>query len=58
VAAPSQRRILGVLFSVLSIGFAGVATAAAEAGVWVIGVAATVLAFWLATLALHALRAR
>jgi hypothetical protein len=57
----SQRRALGALFSLLAIGFAGVAFAAgygagSEVGRWVIVLAAVVLAFWLATMALRALR--
>jgi hypothetical protein len=63
MAAPSQRRVLGVLFVVLTALFAGIAVAAASAaldepGVWVIAAAAAALAVWLATLALRALRGR
>jgi hypothetical protein len=60
-ASVRQRRALGALFSMLAIGFAGVAFAAAygaggEVGRWVIVLAAAALAVWLATLALRALR--
>ena len=54
--APSQRRALGALFLVLAAGFAGVAVAALTARVWIVVVAAGVLAFWLATLSAGALR--
>jgi hypothetical protein len=52
---------LGALFSLLALGFAGVAFAAgygagAEARRWIVVVAAGVLALWLGTLALRALR--
>jgi Flp pilus assembly protein TadB len=50
VARPSQRRPLGTLFAVLALGFAGVAWAAGNAGVWVVAVAAAALAVWMATL--------
>ena len=56
--APSQRRALGVLFSVLTISFAGIAVAAATAGVWVIAAAAGGLAVWLASMAVRALKPR
>jgi len=49
-------RALGILFSVLTFSFAGVAYAAADAGVWVIAFAAGVLALWLATMAFRGLR--
>jgi hypothetical protein len=56
-----QRSALGTLFSLLSLGLAGVAFAAGygaggQAGRWVIAVAATALALWLATMAFRALR--
>jgi hypothetical protein len=41
----------GVLFGVLALALAGMAFAAAMAGVWVIAVAALVLALWMADLA-------
>jgi hypothetical protein len=56
VAAPSQRRALGALFLGLAVLFGVIAAAAARASVWVVAVAAVVLAAWLAGLALHALR--
>jgi 1,4-dihydroxy-2-naphthoate octaprenyltransferase len=57
----SQRRALGALFSLLAIGFVGVAFAAAygagtEIRRWIIVLAALALAVWLATLAFRALR--
>jgi hypothetical protein len=62
VAAPSQRNALGALFFVLALAFGGVAYAAAVGGQggarWVIAAAAGVLAFWLAGLAVRALRRR
>ncbi len=54
----SQRPALGTLFVLLALGFAGVAWAAANAGVWVIVVAAGALAAWLGSLALQTLRRR
>ncbi len=56
--APSQRRALGVLFSALTLAFAGIAWAAGDAGVWPVALAAGVMALWLATLAWGALRPR
>jgi hypothetical protein len=56
MAAPSQRRALGVLFLVLTAGFAFVAVAALAAGVWPVGVAAAALAAWLSTMAWRGLR--
>jgi hypothetical protein len=58
VRAPSQRRALGVLFVALFLLFAGIAWAAAVAGVWPIAAAAAVLGLWLATLGIGALRPR
>jgi hypothetical protein len=56
-----QRPALGALFSLLAIGFAGVAFAAGygaggEAGRWIIALAAAVLAAWLASMAFRAFR--
>jgi len=56
-----HRRALGALFTVLALGFAGVAYAAARgaagaAGRWIIVFAAAALAVWLASMALRALR--
>jgi hypothetical protein len=56
VAAPAQRRALGVLFVVLAAVFAAIAAAAAAAGQWVVAVAAAALAVWMAGLALRSLR--
>jgi hypothetical protein len=52
---------MGALFSLLAIGFAGVAVAAADGagsavGRWIIVLAAAALAVWLASMALRALR--
>jgi hypothetical protein len=56
-----QRRALGALFSLLAVGFVGVAFAAgygagAEVRRWIVVFAAIALAVWLATLAFRALR--
>ena len=58
MAAPSQRRALGTLFLLLSVGFAGVAYAAGTAHVWPIVAAAALLALWMASLAWQSLRVR
>ena len=59
VAAPQQRAALGALFLFLAAAFAGVAYAAGRAAqdhtaLWVVTVAAAVLAIWLGTLSLRA----
>ena len=54
--APSQRRALGVLFLALALTFAGIAYAAAVASQWFVAVPAGVIALWIATLAVSALR--
>jgi hypothetical protein len=56
-----QRRALGALFSLLAVGFAGIAFAAASSGGGtlrsaIVAAAAGVIALWLATLAIRALR--
>jgi hypothetical protein len=56
-----QRQALGALFALLSIGFAGIAFAAAygagrEMAGWAIVLAAAALAVWLASMAFRALR--
>ncbi len=51
----SQRRALGVLFLVLTLGLAGIAVAAFRSEVWPIAFAAAVLSGWLATMALRGL---
>jgi hypothetical protein len=56
MAPPAPRRALGALFLVISVFFGGIAVTAAEAGVWVVAVAAGVLALWILGLALRALR--
>jgi hypothetical protein len=62
LASPHTRRpALGALFSFLAVGFAGVAFAAGygaggEARRWIVVLAAAVLAVWLATMAVRALR--
>lgn len=48
---PAIVKSRGVLFAVLALALAGMAFAAATAGVWVIAVAALVLAIWMADLA-------
>jgi hypothetical protein len=61
VARPAQRRAQGVLFSFLTIFFAGIAATAfqARAGLetWVVAVAAGVLALWMGGLAIRTFRA-
>jgi hypothetical protein len=56
VAAPTQRRALGVLFLVLALGFAGIAAAAATADQWIVVGAAAALGLWIGGLALRGLR--
>ncbi len=56
-----QRPALGALFSLLALGFAGVAFAAGHGaggavGRWVVVLAAAALAVWLATMAFRTLR--
>ena len=60
-ARVSQRRALGALFLLLSLGFAGVAFAAAygaggELAGWAIVLASVALALWLGSMAFRALR--
>jgi hypothetical protein len=57
VGRAAQRRAQGVLFSFLTIFFAGIAAAAYNAEAWVIAVAAAVLAVWMAGLAIRTFRA-
>jgi hypothetical protein len=58
----TQRYLLGVLFLFLAAAFAGVAVASAlaDAGArgWVTALAAAVIAAWLGSMALRALRPR
>ena len=56
VAAPSQRRALGVLFLLLALAFGGIAVAAGSAGQWIIVATAAAIALWMAGLALRGLR--
>ena len=53
-----QRHALAFLFVVLCVAFAGIALAAARAGVWVIALAAGALGVWLGSLAWKAGRRR
>jgi hypothetical protein len=57
VAAPSQRRVLGVLFLFLAIFFIGIAVTAVMAGgsAIVIAVAAAILGLWIGSFGLRAL---
>ncbi len=56
MAAPAQRRALGVLFLVLTLLFGLIAAAALDARQWVVAVAAVALAAWLASMAWRGLR--
>jgi hypothetical protein len=63
MAAPSQRRALGVLFAALAAVLAAVAVAAllgagGNGARWLIAVAALALAGWLGSLAVSGLRRR
>ena len=51
MARVTQRRALGVLFLFLTTLFAVIAVAALDARVWVVAVAAGVLAAWVGSLA-------
>ena len=55
MAAPAQRRALGVLFVVLALVFGGVTVAAGAARQWVVAAAAGVLAVWMLGLGFRAL---
>ena len=56
--ARGTRRSLGVLFTLITVGFAAIAVAAARAGgaAWVIAAAAALLAAWMGEQALRAFR--
>ena len=54
--APSQRRALGVLFLALALIFLGIAYAAAVASQWFIAAPAAVIALWIGSLCVSALR--
>jgi formate hydrogenlyase subunit 3/multisubunit Na+/H+ antiporter MnhD subunit len=56
VAAPSQRRALGVLFLLLALAFAGIAFAAGTAEKWIIVGASAAIALWLGGLAVRGLK--
>ena len=61
--APSQRRALGALFSLIAIFFVGIAVTAFEATqdeplIWVIVIAAGALALWMGSMAFRALSTR
>jgi hypothetical protein len=56
VAAPAQRRALGVLFLVLTALFGLIAVAAVDARQWVVALAAFALAAWLMSMAWRGLR--
>jgi Na+-transporting NADH:ubiquinone oxidoreductase subunit NqrE len=63
VAAPSQRKALGVLFGLIAVFFVGIAVTAFDAArdqswIWVIVLAAGALALWMASMAFRALRTR
>jgi uncharacterized membrane protein len=47
---------LAVLFSVITVAFAGIAVGSASSGRWIIALAAAVLAGWMGTFAWQALR--
>jgi hypothetical protein len=53
--AARQRRVLGTLFLLLAVLFAGIGYAAVIAGVWVIAVAGAALAVWIGSFGLRAL---
>jgi hypothetical protein len=54
----SQRHALGLLFLALTVGFGGIALAAANAAVWVVAAASAVLGGWMATMSFRLLRRR
>ena len=56
MAAPSQRRALGVLFLLLTLAFGGIAFAAGAAEQWIIVGASAVIAVWFAGLAVRGLK--
>jgi hypothetical protein len=58
VARLSQKRALGVLFTLLGLALAGVAVAAAKHGVWVVAFAAGAIGAWFGSLAWALLRPR
>jgi hypothetical protein len=56
VIARPRRRSLGVLFTVLTAGFAAVTAYAAVGGAWIIAIAAGALTAWMGDLAFRSLR--
>jgi hypothetical protein len=54
--ARPRRRSLGVLFTVLTAGFAAVTAYAAVGGAWIIAIAAGALAAWMGDLTFRSLR--
>ena len=56
MAAPSQRRVLGVLFLLLMLAFGGIAFAAGAAGQWIIVGTSAAIAVWFAGLAFRGLK--
>jgi hypothetical protein len=54
--ARRRRTPLGVLFSVIAVGFAALAAWAGSDGQWIVLAAAAALAVWMGDLALRALR--
>ncbi len=56
MAAPSQRRALGVLFLLLTLAFGGIAFAAGAAEQWIIVGASAAIAVWFAGLAFRGLK--
>ena len=56
MAAPSQRRALGVLFLLLALAFGGIAFAAGAAEQWIIVGASAAIAVWFAGLAFRGLK--
>ena len=57
MARPAQRRAQGVLFSFLTVFFAGIAWTTYNADVWPIAIPAVVLALWMGGLAIRTFRA-
>jgi hypothetical protein len=53
-----QRRALGLLFLVLTLGFAGIGYASADAGRWAIAAAALALGGWMLSMSVRLLKRR
>ena len=58
MSARPQRRALGALFLVVAAVIAGFAISAWSAGVWQVGIPASILALWLLTMSIRGFRAR